>query len=153
MSEVVKEGEILLFITEKGRLDKALSEIGASALLKTPQGAPYIENSDVKVSVSHKNNLVVLACSKAPVGVDIEDVTVPRNVERLSRLFYETEKPETLYDFYRIWTAKEAEGKRIGTGVDTEILRSETKGAKYLDYGDYLICAIGEGELVVRELD
>ena len=153
MSEIVKEGEIILYITQKGKLDKALAAIGAPSLLKTPQGAPYLENSDVKVSVSHKGNVVVLACSKEPVGVDIEDVTVPRNIERLSRLFHVSEKVESLYDFYKVWTSKEAEGKRVGTGVNAEILRAKTEGAKYMDYGDYLICAIGEGDLVVRELD
>lgn len=152
MSEV-REGEILLFITRKGRANDALSEIGVASLSKNEQGAPYIEGSDIKVSVSHKGDIVVLACSTAPVGVDIEDVTVPRNVERMGRLFHESEKATSLYDFYKIWTAKEAEGKRVGTGVNTEILRAKTEGAKYMDYGDYLICVIGEGELVVRELD
>ncbi len=152
MTERLQEGEILLFITSKSRLSDALSAVGATELKKTDSGAPYIENSDLKVSLSHKGDRIAFAVSLSPVGVDVEDVTVPRNVERLSRLFHETEKPDTLYDFYKIWTKKEAEGKRRGTGIDTEILRTETPGGVYFDHGDYLICVVGEGNVTLREM-
>ena len=77
----------------------------------------------------------------------MENVTAPRNVGRLSRLFDESENPESLYDFYRLWTAKEAMGKYEGTGITFDLLKKKTTDVRHLDYGDYVIGVVGKGEI------
>ena len=147
----VQEGEILLFVTNKHKTEGIVKDLGAESIEKDQQGAPFLKGSDLFISLSHKGDVVALAVSSSPVGVDVEDTSVPRNVERLSKLFHTSERPEDLYAFYRVWTAKEAEGKRLRTGISTDILRKETSSGKYFDWGDYLICVMGEGEVRVIE--
>ena len=147
MSYEVKEGEILLFITSKGKVNDIVRSLGAESLGRDEAGAPYLVGASYAVSLSHKGDVVAFALSNAPVGVDVEDTTVPRNVERLSKLFHETEKPTTLYDFYKVWTAKEAYGKLLKSGITTEILRAATPAGHYVEWGDYVICVMGEGDV------
>lgn len=151
MKYSVEKGEILLFVTNKHKTEGIVKDLGAESIEKDQQGAPFLKGSDLFISLSHKGDVVALAVSPSPVGVDVEDTSVPRNVERLSKLFHTSERPEDLYDFYRVWTAKEAEGKRLRTGISTDILRKETSSGKYFDWGDYLICVMGEGEVRVIE--
>ena len=151
MNYEVQEGEILLFITNKHRTDDIVRALGAECLEKDGQGAPVLKGSDLFVSLSHKGDVLVFAVSKKDVGVDVEDTTVPRNVERLSKLFHISEKPTDLYGFYKIWTKKEAEGKRLRTGITTDILREASPEGKYFEQGDYLICVMGEGAVRVIE--
>ena len=148
---IPESGEILLFVTGRDRVDDIVKELGAESLEKDENGAPYLKGSSLFVSLSHKGNVVALAVSNEAVGVDVEDTTVPRNVERLSKLFAETERPTSLYDFYKVWTAKEAEGKRLRTGISTEILRAESPQGNYIDWGDYLICVMGSGSVRIME--
>ena len=144
-----QEKEILLFVTNKYKTEGIVKDLGAESIEKDEQGAPFLKGSDLFISLSHKGDIVALAVSPSPVGVDVEDTSVPRNVERLSKLFHSSERPEDLYAFYKVWTAKEAEGKRQRTGITTEILRKETSDGKYFDWGDYLICVMGEGEVQI----
>jgi len=147
MSYSLSEGEILLFVTDKHKVNDIVRELGAESIEKDANGAPLLKGKNYFVSLSHKGDLVALAVSLADVGVDVEDTTVPRNVERLSKLFHESEKPETLYDFYKVWTVKEAEGKRRRIGITTEILRAPSPACAYFDWGDYIICVVGEGSV------
>lgn len=146
-----KEGEILLIFCRKSELYDAVESLGLGKIVKKESGEPYIPDSPYRISLSHKDSAGTVAISLASVGVDMENVTVPRNVERLSRLFAEEERPETLYDFYRVWTGKEATGKKEGTGITSELLNKRTEGVRYVDFGDYLVCVAGEGEIKIKE--
>lgn len=148
---VIQAGEILLLITSKSAFQQEVESLGLGTIMKKESGEPYLSESACYLSITHKGDLCMAAVSLAPVGVDTEDVTVPRNVERLSRLFSESEIPADLYAFYRIWTAKEAVGKRRGTGVTQDLLKEKTEGVRYVEYGNYLIAVAGEGEIRVRE--
>ena len=147
----VEEGEILLVLAEKTRLREKLESLGVGTILKKENGEPYIEGDPYHISLTHKGDIAIAALSHSSVGVDVEDVTVPRNVERLSRLFNESEKPKDLYDFYRVWTAKEAMGKKRGTGISYDLLKQKSEKVRYFDYGDYLICVAGDGEINLEE--
>ncbi|MBQ9370304.1 MAG: hypothetical protein IJU10_04425 [Clostridia bacterium] len=151
MSAIPASEEILLYITNKHRVDEIVRELGAESIEKDENGAPLLKGSPLRMSLSHKGDVVAIAVSQEDVGVDVEDTTVPRNVERLSKLFHIEERPASLYDFYRVWTAKEAEGKRLRSGITTEILRARSPQGKYFDYGDYLICVMGQGAVRVIE--
>jgi len=145
------EGKIALYILDRSRFGELLGRLGIESIEKDENGAPYLKDSPYKISLSHKGDLQVLVLSRGKVGVDIEEVTVPRNVERLSRLFHEKEKPTSLYDFYKVWTSKEAVGKLLGTGVTTALLSSYTEGVRHIDHGDYLIAVAGDGDIIVNE--
>ena len=147
----VKEGEILLLVAGRSSLQKALASVGIATVSKKENGEPYLEGSPYHISLTHKGDVAIAALSLDSVGVDVEDVTVPRNVERLSRLFEESERPDSLYDFYKVWTGKEAIGKRLGTGISTDLLKQKTEGIRHLDYGDYLIAVSGEGKINLVE--
>ena len=144
-----ERNEILLYVIGGHGLDDILKELGAESLEKDENGAPYLKGAPLHVSLSHKGNLVAFAVSWDAVGVDVEDTTVPRNVERLSKLFHIEEHPSSLYEFYRVWTAKEAEGKRLRTGITTDILRAKSPQGRYFDWGDHLICVMGQGDIRV----
>ena len=147
---VIGEKEILLLYTAKRYLHEAVESLGLGAVSKKESGEPYFENGEYCISFSHKGDLGVAAVSRARVGVDVEDVNVPRNVARLSRLFDESEKPESLYDFYKVWTGKEAMGKYDGTGITYDVLNTKATDVRHLDYGDYLIGVVGKGEITLK---
>lgn len=148
---LVGEGEILLLLARKSTLHGVLNSLGVGPVSKRENGEPYIENSPYHISFTHKGDAAIAALSLSRVGVDMEDVTVPRNVERLSRLFNESERPNSLYEFYKVWTSKEAIGKLLGTGISQDLLKQKAEGVRHLDYGDYLICVAGEGEIKTIE--
>lgn len=91
-------------------------------LCHTEEGAPFIENSTLYISISHSAHLVAVAFSHTPVGIDIEhkaeqvlrvrekflndrELTIIGNTDKDSNLMF--------------WTAKEAVYKVHGRkGID-----------------------------------
>ena len=69
---------------------------------------PHFNNNGIYFSISHSENLVVVAFDEAPVGVDVEFIK-PRNFEKLAERY--NIKIETPLDFYKWWTAYEAKYK------------------------------------------
>ena len=151
LDALVGEKEILLLIASRSGLGRVLESVGIKTVSKKENGEPYLEGSPYRISLTHKGDVAIAALSRSSVGVDVEDVTVPRNVERLSRLFDQGERPTTLYDFYKVWTAKEAIGKRLGTGISSDLLKQKAEGIRHIDYGDYLIAVAGDGEIKTIE--
>lgn len=85
-------------------------------------GKPYVEGGP-EFSLSHAGRWIGLAVSDKPVGLDIEggrmfsDRVVSKFASK-EQVWYEAlseEEKET--GFYRLWTAKEAYGKRDGRGL------------------------------------
>lgn len=147
----LKEDEICLLLSDRSELGDLIRSLGLGKVMKRESGEPYLTDSAYYVSLTHKGETGVVALSHKKVGVDIEKVTVPRNVKRLSRLFNEEEAPSSLYDFYKIWTGKEAIGKLLGTGITYDVLKKKTEGVRHFDFGEYLIAVAGEGEITIRE--
>lgn len=97
-------------------------------------GKPYAKALPVEFNISHSGDMVVCAVDDKPIGIDIEkirpiDLTVAKRIctdEELLYLFghnpeeqyftYTTDT-EILTRFFKLWTAKEAYGKCIGTGL------------------------------------
>ena len=75
-------------------------------------------------NLSHSNDFVMLAISNTPVGCDIERLhkaILSHHVfhpQELSRLRSLPEGDARNHEFLRLWTAKEAFLKAIGTGID-----------------------------------
>lgn len=145
-----EKGFILVIFADKAELGSALESLGIGKVEKKEGGEPYLPDSPYFISFSHKDNVAVAAVSDNRVGVDVENVTVPRNVQRLSRLFDVSEVPDSLYEFYRLWTSKEAMGKLAGTGITFDVLKKKTTDVRHLDYGDYVIGVAGKGEITLK---
>jgi 4'-phosphopantetheinyl transferase len=101
-------------------------------------------------SLSHSNDCTVLAISKSPIGVDIEQLSTPPAaiVEKIFpkefRKEYElaADAEKTLV-FYRLWTKMEAHLKAEGTGFMKDPRMETIRWNKYmyetLMYKDYCI--------------
>ncbi len=68
-------------------------------------GKPVFKNSDLYFSISHSNDIVIVCFDKFPVGLDLEYIK-PRNLVKLSAYF--KKQFNSLDDFYKFWTLKEA---------------------------------------------
>lgn len=80
-------------------------------------GKPFFEHGEF-FSISHSGKYAVLAVSKNNIGIDIE-VKTEANENVAKRCFSEEEQvfaKMSTENFFRIWTAKEAVLKFLGTG-------------------------------------
>lgn len=89
-------------------------------IYRTAKGKPYLENGPF-VSVSHTDDLVVVAVSKNNIGIDMEkkDREIKKQEELAEKYFSQKEKEyaTTKERFLEIWTKKESYGKFTGEGV------------------------------------
>lgn len=100
--------------TSKELLEIALKEEGITSykILKSKNGKPYLENSNIFYNISHKNKMVGLIISNSEVGLDIEYIDT-ENIKRKSTLKYfftekERESITTNEDLLTLWTKKES---------------------------------------------
>ena len=105
------------FAVRKGL--KELFGIENPQILRQKIGKPYLKNNEVFFSVSHTADIVAVAFSEYPVGIDIE---YPREYSKgVCRRMFNCE--ENLYaqksniNFTKIWTLKEAAVKASGEGI------------------------------------
>lgn len=83
----------------------------------------------IQYNIAHSGNIILIAVSSHPVGIDVELVnpTFPYN-ELLSACFSEQEiaflesQENPLHAFYLLWTRKEAFIKATAKGIDEEIM-------------------------------
>ncbi len=86
-------------------------------------GKPFLRGrDDFCFSFSHAGEYIAFACGSSPVGVDIENSS--RGSEKLAKRFFTEEEYRSIYgdserreSFVRVWTAKEAYVKYLGTGL------------------------------------
>lgn len=92
-------------------------------LERTEKGKPFAQNCAAHFNLSHSGPFVACAVGDAPLGVDIEELATPdlRVAKRLctpeEMVYLDLQKPDATLRFYRLWTAKEAYFKAIGTGI------------------------------------
>ena len=118
---------------------------GESELCYHSNGQPYLSGSNEFISISHSGNLVVIAISSEPVGVDVEK---QRNISpRHGKSFVnETEMQRFVDDnnssqeFLRIWTVKEAAYKAAPDKVPVVTGIAVTERLLLNDYIQYRIC-------------
>lgn len=137
------------------------------AISNSSDGAPLVHphistpyTGRLHVSLSHKGFLAAAMAARHPVGIDIE-VIEPRHESFLTTAFSVAEldllsdlEPQEWYT--RAWTAKEAVGKAMGTGlrgnprsfridrVDGSRLRVNGNWVDTLRFQDYVIAYTGE---------
>jgi len=92
----------------------------------TPEGKPFLNDSDLQFNVSHSHDLALYAfCARLPLGIDIEKIRSSYNEAVAERFFSPAEyatfvqlAPEQRrLQFFKIWTGKEALVKGLGEGL------------------------------------
>ena len=109
--------------------DPALS---AEHWQKSAHGKPFLAGTPYHFNLSHSRYGVAVAVSdRKELGIDIEEVR-PHPQRFAARYFSEAEQAlvasaaDPHSDLVRIWTAKEAEAKRLGTGLSAGIAQIST---------------------------
>ena len=119
-------------------LDEKLNEIGISGyeIKKTDLGKPYIENSDIHFSISHTDGLVCCVISDKECGIDCEKLLPRDKIKEMAERFFVDSEIDLLEncgysyeEFLRLWTCKEAIGKRLGCGLMKALKIDSTKEA------------------------
>ena len=98
-------------------------------------GKPHLENCPVHFNISHASGIVAVAVSESSfVGVDMEAVRTMREgfaaryfSDAEQHLIRTAEDPDEA--LIRLWTAKEAVGKYLGTGLGESIPAIDTQQA------------------------
>ena len=78
-------------------------------LKKDKNNKPYIENSPLKISISHSKNLVALLFDEFECGVDVEFIKT-RNHKKILE-YFNMDNTLSEEEFYQWWTIYEAEYK------------------------------------------
>jgi len=86
-------------------------------------GKPYFENSNIKFSISHSNNLIAVAIDDNDLGIDVEQIKKVNN--NIINQVYSKEE-QTIYKnklnneefFCKTWTIKESFVKATGQGMN-----------------------------------
>lgn len=115
-------------------------------IIRGQNGKPYIKNSDIKYSVSHKKNYMVAVFSYDEIGIDIEILTDKDYSGIVDRYFFEDEREYILSSiskleqnkrFFEIWTKKEAYIKKYALNISyikkIDSLREDIKTFKMND--------------------
>ena len=93
-------------------------------ILRTQNRKPYFGSHPLHFSLSHIDGISVCAISDTPVGIDIEWLDRERNFLDVSRRFFSLDEQKLIeesltpsFDFYSLWTKKEALAKLTGEGL------------------------------------
>lgn len=119
-------------------------------LLKNAEnGMPYLEGSDLFVSISHSAEGVVCAISETPVGIDIEKIKPVKdkfikyvcNDKEQTYVFKDSDK--VFERFFDIWTAKEAYCKKHNMHLgDIPTIDTTTFDKQFYTIEDFLITIV-----------
>lgn len=100
---------------------------------KNEHGKPYIVGTPIHYNISHSGQIVALVTAENEVGVDVQEKKTAR-MEAMARRFFSKEEWQAFLAcdseeekkdlFYYIWCRKEAYGKYLGTGLNTEVLQT-----------------------------
>lgn len=119
------------------------------AFAKGENGKPYCLNYPYHFNISHSKKYTVVAVSDRPIGVDVE-VIRPFSASAAAKHLSEKEKDYIVLDdnpekrnerFFKLWCAKEAYLKFIGTGLKGGIssLTLTPDGNKFTNNKDVII--------------
>lgn len=107
-----------------------------SAKGKPGLGGRQVE-SGVQFNLSHTGEQVLIGfCKNKPIGVDLEQVRPPRNLQRLAARYFSAGEQATLAQlsgeqqlqaFFTCWTGKEAFLKCLGEGLSYGLARFEVE--------------------------
>ena len=93
-------------------------------------GKPYLNNiTDYEFSVSHTHKKIIFADCNTRIGIDIEDLyqnvkefeNISKNNFTENEVMYILSSDNPNKEFIKVWTAKEAYVKMLGTGLATPL--------------------------------
>ena len=132
------------FLLSRGLLRRVLGKISGQAperlrFERLPSGKPLLPDfPELHFSLSHSGQWIGLAVScEAPIGIDIEQPSRPRDFLRIAQHYFHPEECALLeapplelmpLHFYRLWTMKEAFFKARGTGISEGLGRINLAG-------------------------
>ncbi len=114
---------------------------------KNEHGKPYIVGTPSHYNISHSGEYVVLVTAKTEVGADVQEKK-PARMESMVKRFFAEEEVKAFFEcgseeekknlFYHVWCRKEAYGKYLGTGLNTEVLQtnvlSHVEDVQWIEY-------------------
>lgn len=136
--------------------------LGLKEINYTKYGAPYIDEKNTSISISHKNNYVVFGYSDLRIGIDLERIS--ERIKKVKTKFL-TELELTIFTnetdeiYTQLWTAKEAIYKIVSKPINfrNDILLSKDSNGlitgkivndenvislNYLKINDYILCYV-----------
>ena len=129
-----------------------------------PSLDPSINERSIEFNLSHSENMMLLAISRAKqVGIDIEAIRPMHISDGLLRNYFSSLDAESLSGisqqnklatFYELWTRKEAHAKACGLGIGktSPIDCSHTAGMLWSEHDDFLICTFEPHEDFIASL-
>lgn len=132
-------------------LDKMLNKIGITnyEFVKNENGKPFLKDNGVFFSISHADGLCAVCISDTEIGIDCEkiDQAYAKKIEAFSKRYFldneikllkESQNP--LFDFFKIWTTKEAYIKKYGlNGSHLKKIDTTLQNAEIHIEGEYII--------------
>lgn len=99
-------------------------DFSVGKIIRDEFGKPYIIHNPFYFSLSHSNDLLVIACSSSPIGIDCE-FHKERKFEAISNRYYADAEQifakNDIANFYQVWGQKEALLKTIGVGIRIDL--------------------------------
>ena len=114
-------------------------------------GKPVLSGTEnIYVSVTHAENLLLVAVSERGIGIDAEyQGRCVRNFTALAKRYFTKEELDflgdnfTKDDFLHMWVKKEAQSKLTGRGIpdfkENNIFSEKFKISKVTDFTDFII--------------
>ena len=131
----------------------AAKKYNNTKIVKTFKGKPYFKHiPDLFFSISHKDDLTVIAFSNYEVGVDVEKIK-KADLRVIKRFLKEEADYITECDsdwrFFEVWTKKEAYLKCKGTGLSGGLKSVNVLNLpiKTLRHEDYMVSVCDENDL------
>ena len=106
------------------RLYRAETGADCPAILTTPRGKPYFEDSPLHFSITHTKNHAFCVLSPHPVGIDAEEKDRKINLRLAKKILSDSERvrfdgaADQCDALLRLWVLKEAAGKLTGDGIN-----------------------------------
>ena len=120
-----------------------------NVLLETDaDGKPFLSGSDLFVSISHSDEVVVCAVDDSAVGIDVEKIR-PVDRKLITYVCTERELAYVLQDetdipcrFFEVWTAKEAAYKHDGGSTPLRAIETLSRSKQQYVIDGYYITVI-----------
>ncbi|MFT3709003.1 MAG: 4'-phosphopantetheinyl transferase superfamily protein [Archangium sp.] len=119
------EADRSCFIAAHGLL-RAVLQLGREELVVGAHGKPRLTDDRVQFNLSHCRELVAVAVSDRPLGVDVEPIDARHSTDDVARRVYGPRELEDLFAlegaarlerFFTRWTLKESWVKATGVGI------------------------------------
>ena len=142
---VIKEGvRIYCNLTKTPQADGVLSH--------SPSGKPLFPNrEDLKVSLSHSGEYLIIAISSEEVGVDIQEKKAVDFQAIATRYGFSA---QTQDEFYAKFTLAEASAKHSGIGLAPALRHADLiDGKTYSFIPNYTLSVVGKGEVIFNVVE